>query len=88
MHPAVVLNSARARRETLTVKYATRTAQACAFTLCIAGFGHAAFAGATIVTFDPSGSVGTYPYGENALGAITGFYKDGSNLYHGFLRTP
>ena len=69
------------------MKLLTCAAQACALTLCIAGFGHAAYAGATIVTFDPSGSVGTYPYGENDLGAITGFYKDSSDLYHGFLRT-
>ena len=69
------------------MKYAARAAQACAVTLCIAGFGHPAFAGATIITFDPPGSVGTYPYGANALAAITGFYKDSSSLYHGFLRS-
>ena len=31
---------------------------------------------------------GTYALGINPAGAVTGFYLDGGNLAHGFLRTP
>lgn len=40
-----------------------------------------------IVTVDPSGSVFTWSSGMNNLGAITGYYLDANNVYHGFLRT-
>jgi len=42
-------------------------------------------------SFDPPGSVFTYPCEETCLsrdGAITGFYLDANNTAHGFLRTP
>src|SRR5882762_7035008 len=39
----------------------------------------------TFTTFDPPGSVGTFPSSINAEGAITGAYSDGQNI-HGFLR--
>jgi hypothetical protein len=31
---------------------------------------------------------GTYPTGINNLGAITGYYIDANDVYHGFLRSP
>jgi hypothetical protein len=31
---------------------------------------------------------GTTAYGINSQGALTGYYVDDSNLYHGFVRTP
>ena len=31
---------------------------------------------------------GTYPYSINASGAITGYYVDANDVYHGFLRSP
>lgn len=34
------------------------------------------------------GGQGTYPWSINPGGAITGWYIDGSNVAHGFLRTP
>jgi len=44
-----------------------------------------------ISSFDPSGSVYTYPCEETCVsqdGAITGFYLDANNTFHGFLRDP
>ena len=45
----------------------------------------------TFVTFDAPGAgtglyEGTYPFAIDPAGVITGFYQDGSNVYHGFLR--
>jgi hypothetical protein len=40
-----------------------------------------------IITFDPSGSQGTYPGCLSQTGVITGNYYDASNVGHGFLRT-
>jgi hypothetical protein len=57
---------------------------AAALALGIAGAGHAA---AKITSFDPSGSAGTFPDGINDAGTITGYYKNQSDIYHGFLRT-
>ena len=50
----------------------------------------------TITTFDVSGAgtgsgQGSFPYCNNAvgaIGAITGYYIDSSDVFHGFLRTP
>jgi hypothetical protein len=48
----------------------------------------------TIITFDPPGPPGagafqgTQAPGLNSEGAITGFYSDSINVYHGFLRNP
>ena len=47
----------------------------------------------TITTIDAPGagagpSQGTIPISNNALGAITGYYIDASNVTRGFLRTP
>ncbi len=47
-----------------------------------------AFARGKFVTVDPPGSAGTLPYSINDLGAITGYYIDANNVYHGFLRIP
>ena len=69
------------------MKLSKYAAQACAVALCLAAPGSPAFAGARIVTFDPPGSVDTYPYAINMAATVTGYYKDGSNAYHGFLRT-
>ncbi len=46
-----------------------------------------------IITFDVPGAgtganQGTVPYGINARGAIIGWYTDGGNVNHGFVRTP
>jgi hypothetical protein len=43
-------------------------------------------ASAQTYTFDPTGSVETTPYSINTSGAITGYYLDASNVYHGFVR--
>ena len=40
-----------------------------------------------ITTFDPAGSTGTFPGGINAAREITGFYRDASNVFHGFARS-
>jgi uncharacterized membrane protein len=43
----------------------------------------------TFTTFDVPGAVnGTYPYGINPRGEITGYYIDTNFVYHGFLRAP
>jgi hypothetical protein len=47
----------------------------------------------TIITFDAPGAgtgpgQGTQGNGINPAGAITGFYLDANNVFHGFLRTP
>ncbi|MGA7625861.1 MAG: hypothetical protein WCA91_20020 [Candidatus Acidiferrales bacterium] len=41
-----------------------------------------------IITFDPLGSQGTFPQCLSDGGAITGYYHDQDNVYHGFLRAP
>jgi hypothetical protein len=46
-----------------------------------------------IITFDAPGAgsgagQGTIALGSDAQGVITGWYVDGSNVYHGFLRAP
>jgi hypothetical protein len=38
-----------------------------------------------ITTFDPPGSVATFPSMPNPAGAIVGTYFDASNVSHGFL---
>ena len=44
----------------------------------------------SITTFDPPGSVGTFPTGINAAGTITGYYGETTGtpftVFHGFLR--
>jgi hypothetical protein len=47
----------------------------------------------TITTFDAPGAgtgafQGTFTSQNNPGDAITGFYIDANNVYHGFLRTP
>jgi hypothetical protein len=37
---------------------------------------------------DPDVGEGTFPYGNNFLGAVTGAYVDANQVNHGFLRTP
>ena len=37
---------------------------------------------------NPGDYNGTFPSTINLFGAITGFYVDASNVYHGFIRTP
>jgi hypothetical protein len=41
---------------------------------------------ATFTTFDPPGSIFTQPTSINPAGIITGYYFDGSDVAHGFLR--
>jgi hypothetical protein len=41
-----------------------------------------------ITTIDPQGSIFTFSSGLNDSGAITGYYLDANNEYHGFLRIP
>ena len=53
---------------------------------CILASGMSPNAEAKIITFDPPGSLGTYVINRN--GVIAGFYVDGDNVSHGFLRTP
>ena len=57
--------------------------------LCVAGSGVSATAREPfiITTFDPPGSVYTYPVSINPTGAITGNYCD-TTTCHGFLRAP
>jgi len=40
------------------------------------------------ISFDPSGSQGTYPSQVNNSGVITGYYLDSNDVNHGFVRTP
>src|SRR5688572_30565880 len=40
----------------------------------------------TLTGFDPPGSIATYPSSINALGEITGSYRDALNTPHGFVR--
>ncbi|MGO8968417.1 MAG: hypothetical protein ACLQDQ_02495 [Myxococcaceae bacterium] len=42
---------------------------------------------AKYVVFDPAGSQGTVPIGDNLAGGIAGYYFDGSTD-HGFSRSP
>jgi len=42
----------------------------------------------TFTTFDPPGSVDTYPTGMNAEGVVVGNYSKASGIEHGFLRPP
>jgi hypothetical protein len=39
-------------------------------------------------TFDPPGSQGTFPSGNNVLGTITGSYIGSDGVFHGFVRGP
>jgi len=45
-------------------------------------------ASAQLYSFDPTGSIATYPTGINTGGAITGWYSDASHVSHGFVRDP
>ena len=64
--------------------------------LCVLGPGLSATADdhkATIITFEAPGAgtgayQGTYGFGLNDLGAITGIYVDSVWAVHGFLRDP
>ncbi len=40
----------------------------------------------TITAFDPAGSVDSQAYSINGGRAITGFYRDSNNVWHGFVR--
>jgi uncharacterized membrane protein len=40
------------------------------------------------VFFDPPGSVWTQPTSINSVGAVTGWYRDGAGVSHGFVRGP
>lgn len=42
----------------------------------------------TFITFDPLGSIATYPASINPSGEITGHYFDANGRSHGFLRKP
>ena len=36
----------------------------------------------------PDAGEGTFPYGNNFFGAVTGAYVDANQVNHGFLRMP
>jgi hypothetical protein len=40
----------------------------------------------SIVSFDPSGSINTYPQDINSEGAVAGYYENRNHIDHGFLR--
>src|ERR1051326_5061809 len=54
--------------------------------LCAAALGFSASDHLTFITFDPPASVSTLALGINSAMAVTGYYQDASNVYHGFLR--
>jgi hypothetical protein len=63
--------------------------------LCVLGLGLSATAQepTILITINPPGAgtdawQGTQGPGINPAGAITGFYSDSNNVYHGFLRAP
>ena len=61
--------------------------------LCSLGIGHisSARAQATFTTFDVPGAdglAGTSPLSINPAGSVTGWYADGNDVKHGFLRRP
>src|SRR5437868_5840441 len=39
-------------------------------------------------TFDPPGSINTFPMSINKTGSIAGQYLDSNNVAHGFVRAP
>src|SRR5579862_7182681 len=43
---------------------------------------------ATVITFDPPGSVATFAAGVNSSGAITGSFYDINGVGYGFVRNP
>src|ERR1700678_1647874 len=57
--------------------------------LLLVAFGsHAAAAAQPVyTTFDPPGSVETFPESINDTGAISGWYYDSKGMPHGFVRT-
>src|ERR1051325_9397032 len=60
----------------------------CGAVLC-AGYQSAAAGKAQIVTFDPAGSIGTYPWQANEDGSIVGCgYDSAENVTKGFIRAP
>jgi len=59
------------------------TCAACALTLLSAP----AWAAPAVTTFDPLGSVETFPSEINSSGTIAGAFADSSNRIHGFVRT-
>jgi hypothetical protein len=64
-------------------------ALAVCFVLCTLGLSVSANAQTqpTFSTFDPPGSVNTYPASINPAGVITGYYYDADLVPHGFLRS-
>src|ERR1700721_3394683 len=54
--------------------------------LCFPESGLPADAKAMFTVFDPSGSVNTESTSINGNDAIAGFYRDGSDVTHGFVR--
>src|SRR4051794_3939447 len=57
--------------------------------ICAAGYQPAVAAKAQIVTFDPQGSIGTYPWASNNDGTIVGFWYDSvEQVTKGFIRAP
>jgi uncharacterized membrane protein len=50
--------------------------------------GFVRYANGKIVSFDAPNSTRTYAWGINKDGAIVGYYLEGNNAGHSFLRTP
>ena len=73
-----------------TIAYAISLfALACCAELAVSGYETAAAAKSQIVTFDPAGSIGTYPWQANEDGSIAGFWFDsGDNVTKSFIRAP
>lgn len=54
--------------------------------LVLAGASGSADAKQAIASFDPAGSISTYPFSINNDGAVTGYYADSNYVEHGFVR--
>jgi len=73
-----------------TVFHATKLfVLGCCVAVFVPEYQSAAIAKPQIITFDPAGSIGTYPWQANEDGSIAGFWYDSSaKETKGFIRTP
>ena len=73
----------------ILMRAASVVALGCGLALCGSAFSTAASAKAQIVTFDPAGSIGTYPWQTSEDGSIVGFWYDSTEqVTKGFIRAP
>src|SRR5262249_49490956 len=54
----------------------------------VMGHGYLQSPDGIFTSFDPPGSIDTFPFAINPAGAVTGFYVDASTGPHGSLRAP